>query len=654
MSDTDIQPTRHVVPIQRGKNSAAITPPWFVNGSEYEPKLGTFQTLVNGEEAFKNIYNAIANAKSSVCYICWAFQPSMYFIRDGNPHSLMIGQLLEQKAREGIMVRVLCWALGSNFSVNLTGFNESNTPGRSIESLKSRAPNTSSDQQYGYDAHFYRVYDRKQSILGELRREYIISDDYPKDTLIFASRTFSYADQAQIALDTYADEGMSDATRTMLALTPTHHQKMVLVDYETPKGAIGFVMGHNTLDAYWDTSRHSQYRCLPNLGRNGVLPRHDYSSRVTGPVVGDLFRNFASAWQLETEEELSSPDFRYYPLNDGDGNAAMCQVLRTQIQFGHRQDIMKCYLQAVANATQYIHIENQYFRWQPLADKIKACVAKQMQDGRSIEKQGPLYLFVISNTSDEAIGYGIFNTYRMLDSLGRADTLPGVARDQRLKDIDAQLDQNETAMKPLLSKRAALDSEAQMLSGAGGGQDLNDRYEPINARLGPLETKQQELLDAKARLSPLTWRERTFGSKRTVEAIKASDVPGLKVHVATLVAPDTVAGEPWQEVYIHAKLMLIDDTFMTLGSANINTRSMQSDSELNIAHHRPEISGPLRTRQWAQYTGGRVIGNKLSAAYMAWGDVMAENANARKTLGGQPVAQLAEFMRTSDKISNKD
>jgi phosphatidylserine/phosphatidylglycerophosphate/cardiolipin synthase-like enzyme len=88
-------------------------------------------------------------------------------------------------------------------------------------------------------------------------------------------------------------------------------------------------------------------------------------------------------------------------------------------------------------------------------------------------------------------------------------------------------------------------------------------------------------------------------------------VPGLKVHVATLVAPDTAPGKRWQEVYIHAKLMMIDDTFMTAGSANINTRSMQSDSELNIAHHRPEITGPL-------HVGHRNEGKHQSKGQKRW------------------------------------
>ena len=646
-------PTKHVLPILQGKFSATVTPPWFVDCSEYTPKMATFKPLVNGEEAFGEVYRAIAAAKKSVSIICWGFQPSMYFIRDGR--HLMIGELLEKKAREGVMVRVLCWAfqVTDYDRLNVTGgaVGEANTPGRSSLRWSARPP-SSTESQYDYDLRFYRVYDRKQSLAGELGRRYVITDDYPKDKLIFTSRSYSADDRAEVGELNYLDQGLSYGTRMTLKWAPSHHQKMVVVDHEDPDAAQGFVMGHNMLDGYWDTSEHASAAKAPHQGRNGGNPLHDYSSRVTGPIVGDMFRNFRSAWQRETGQALALPPFENYPLRGGDARA-VCQILRTQPQHG-RQDIQTCYLQACANATQYIHIENQYFRWPPLAEKIKESAAKMAQWGRTPEKNGSLYLFVITNTSDAGMGSGTVNTYRMLDSLGRADRLPEVARDQRLADVNAQRVANDAQMEQVRSRRLALDSQAPALQGGPGATARAGQYAALDEQASRLQARQRELDEARARLEPKSIRERLTGSDRTPEAIKAANVPGLKVHVATLVAPDTQAGQEWQEVYIHAKLMLIDDTFMTLGSANINTRSMQTDSELNIAHHRPEITRPLKEQQWGRYTGGRVAaGMALLQTYNEWQRIMNENANA-KSLRRRPIAQLAEFLRTSDKISNLD
>ena len=73
---------------------------------------------------------------------------------------------------------------------------------------------------------------------------------------------------------------------------------------------------------------------------------------------------------------------------------------------------------------------------------------------------------------------------------------------------------------------------------------------------------------------------------------------GIKVHICTLVAED------WEEIYIHSKLCLINDTFATLGSANINTRSMQIDSELNVAVESQPASYKIRHETWGWHTNG--------------------------------------------------
>src|SRR4029453_18050652 len=43
------------------------------------------------------------------------------------------------------------------------------------------------------------------------------------------------------------------------------------------------------------------------------------------------------------------------------------------------------------------------------------------------------------------------------------------------------------------------------------------------------------------------------------------------------------AHETFRATYIHSKLMIIDDRFLTVGSANLTNRSMGLDSELHVA-----------------------------------------------------------------------
>ncbi len=63
-------------------------------------------------------------------------------------------------------------------------------------------------------------------------------------------------------------------------------------------------------------------------------------------------------------------------------------------------------------------------------------------------------------------------------------------------------------------------------------------------------------------------------------------------------------------VYVHAKSMMIDDTFVSIGSANLNRRGFFSDGEINIfaipEQLRAAPDNParaLRTRLWAEHLG---------------------------------------------------
>ncbi|MFK8403065.1 phospholipase, partial [Pseudomonas sp. BGr12] len=113
------------VALQHSKEATCISP-WFMRRTEYHPVPALYQYLINGEEAFKAVHEAIAKAEKSIDIICWGFQPSMYFIRDGKSPS--IGDLLKQKAAEKDMqVRVLGWEA----PFNAAGFaGEANLPGK--------------------------------------------------------------------------------------------------------------------------------------------------------------------------------------------------------------------------------------------------------------------------------------------------------------------------------------------------------------------------------------------------------------------------------------------------------------------------------------------------------------------------------------------
>ena len=78
---------------------------------------------------------------------------------------------------------------------------------------------------------------------------------------------------------------------------------------------------------------------------------------------------------------------------------------------------------------------------------------------------------------------------------------------------------------------------------------------------------------------------------------------------------------------MHSKLLLVDDVYTLLSSANINIRSMHSDSELGIAHPHPVLAKSLREKLWGMHAGG--VKTTTAQNFAFWNDQMHENWKAR-------------------------
>ena len=612
-----------VVPLALQHTDEVIcTAPWFVTGTEYRPRPATYKPLINGEEAFRAVHEAIAAATKTVDIICWGFQPSMYFIRDGK--APCIGELLMSKAKEGVRVRILGWEYPFN-SAGVVG--EANLPGKGTIRIGDRAGQTSTETQYVFDRGWFFECAAKDNQAA----------NWIKPCPVFVSRGFDTLQRTEIAYQAALhslDPDLSLSTIGLLAAAATHHQKTVLVDYEVPERAVGFVMGHNMLDEYWDTDAHTALnrgahdKPAPNRGPRGRLPRQDISSRVTGPILAHLHHNFASAWRRETGEDLfvarnAQAVAQQLPLGQED-ELVMAQLLRTQAQEGKR-DIEKLYLQAVNNATQFIYIENQYFRWPPLADAILDAARVQTRNGRDPGEHGALHLFVITNVIDDGIGSGTVNTQRMLERLGREETIPELTKLHRIEQASKRAAELEPAWHVHLgaTKPTGIVREAML-------QDAE------------AERERQQILEAE------------IAAIKNNPVERPNDRPGLKVHVCSLVSKDSPPGA-WMPVYIHSKLMIVNDVFTTHGSANINTRSMQVDSELNIAHERASVTQAMRRRLWDLHTAGMGAQDHPKQAFKAWTDIIQKNKSRQNMdVPMLPYAPLVEFLYDKPKWSDLD
>jgi phosphatidylserine/phosphatidylglycerophosphate/cardiolipin synthase-like enzyme len=116
---------------------------------------------------------------------------------------------------------------------------------------------------------------------------------------------------------------------------------------------------------------------------------------------------------------------------------------------------------------------------------------------------------------------------------------------------------------------------------------------------------------------------------------------GLEVSVARLrtSGPDANHSMAYREIYIHSKLMIIDDVFITVGGANMNERSMSIDSEINIAATGQLYAADLHQRVFALQSGGDIQGSgkpdELPDTFKMWTKLM--NDILSKMRKGQPM-----------------
>ena len=643
-------------------NTKRVTVPqrWFLpnpQDSENVPVECTFKPLINGELTFSTLYEKIKAAKSSVDIAIWGFQPSMFFKRstdnntdkgENEPEILhCIGELLMKKALEGVKVRILVWSLSVMTLKHMQTwgeFGEANLGNFPMLYSNSKVGVEGvTQEQLNYDYLWY------QAIQGMLTG----TEPYPgfgDHNLLLEFNKLPSHENLRLKLrfvadqqNTYLDKDLPELAKMVLSNTASHHQKTVLIDYESPDNAVGFVLEHNMIDNYWDTSKHVKATATFYTGRNHPTPYQDVSSIVTGPILYYINQNFCQSWDRDSNmgfgysaknspsltaarADLKPSNFSPNPINGEGGIATMGQILRTY-DMPDVEDIKKMYLRNITLTTSYIYTENQYFRWPPLVETFIDYWENGLKaHGRPPSK--PIHWFVVTTSSNEGLGKGTYTTNRMLKLLGRQDVMPNVATNVELIDL----------AKTDTIKGLNIDDK--------DSSEIQEELEGWVKQNTELRKKAEE-----AKKDPkILYRD-------------LSESIGIKAHICTLTAADA-----WLEVYIHSKVTIIDDVFTFIGSANLNTRSMQVDTELGIITECSLIATDLRKALWALHTGNDELANpndmhnyeNAKKAFEQWQMLINDNKKEKEeklTTGinnGKPKQQLCEFLRLDPSVTSMD
>jgi len=98
------------------------------------------------------------------------------------------------------------------------------------------------------------------------------------------------------------------------------------------------------------------------------------------------------------------------------------------------------------------------------------------------------------------------------------------------------------------------------------------------------------------------------------------------------------AGSASDVIYVHAKVGIVDDRWMTVGSANLNDHSLFNDTELNVVTHDAELARATRLALWAEHlesTPAEVGGDPTDLIDHRWRPVAEEQLERRR--GGLPL-----------------
>jgi phosphatidylserine/phosphatidylglycerophosphate/cardiolipin synthase-like enzyme len=613
--------------------------PWWVRTSKHKTYIPRhhcqIEPLICGEEVFKRIQGDILEARRTVDIITWGFDPGMVLVRDrGGEDGIRYGDLLKEIATRKdnpVTVRLLLWHdNAASYSI------QKNNPGL----YGTRIPTI------GAYAGFY----------GETHDQYnrewfdeVIANKVPN--IVLHTREVSLmCRNAALEGEKYK---ISTINGTAGSIFPTHHQKMVLIDYEMPARAIGYVMGHNSTTDFWDTAEHrfkdsrreTLYTQNPAkavgqldavmdealdacdrqmqtmLGRPGPLsqrkaqrqyefhkkhaftakPYQDVSLRVRGSVLYDLNHNFCSGW-MESQmgaPELSNAIWMTPPVMVGGPHPAAAKGASKQTEKVLAFEKSRQNLKPADFALKDCHHSAQLLRTYPAYQEksIKECYA-------NLTRLTHHYIFI----QNQYIQYEDWATY--------------------LTACVAKL-RNAGYLKPIYVFILTSTPETD-------GMDLAT-YD-VAVQLANSDTMKVEHEE--------TMKRAKKGKTKEPITAAALEKQGIKALMGSMWsgAAHPQSTKDYEETYIHAKVAIVDDAAFTVGSANLNVRSMALDSELNLLSQAMDVAFDLRKKLFQQCTNkpGPAQFADMGETFDKWVKLMNKNTDSM-AMGSPLIGQIATF-----------
>lgn len=296
--------------------------------------------LMDGEEAWEQVEADVLGATERVGWATWWWESDFLLTR---PWGWEAMELLDAVPAEKKLLINRFWGDNSDWAIYL------NTDG----ALRDRAEATGD----GFDV-----------VLQGNPTETPVQGTYTGEARDWSFLARVMAEQPD--LDVVWHDGIGDADRDDFAVqSASFHQKFITVD-----GQVAFVLGMNTKAADWDTSDHRVEEPL----RNGTGPRKDYALRVEGPAARDVEAVLLKRWDHALANQALYAEYATsFSLDEPAPEGSVpTQVTVTLPEPWAEMSILESHARALAQAQEYIFIEDQYFR-APLLNEV---IAERMLD----------------------------------------------------------------------------------------------------------------------------------------------------------------------------------------------------------------------------------------------------------------------------------
>ncbi|MDB5746384.1 MAG: phospholipase [Massilia sp.] len=599
--------------------------PWWVRTRKhgtYPPRHGcTLEPLICGEQVFSRIQEDILKAKHSVDIITWGFDPGMVLIRGGRAEDGMrYGDLLKQIAtreESPVTVRLLLWHdNAASYAV------QKNNPGV----YGTRVPTIGAYAGYYNETH--DQYNR------EWFDEIIAGKNVPRITLQTREVSLKF-----LPLALAGEQYKIGPTGVLGAVYPTHHQKMILIDYETPTRAVGYVMGHNSTTDFWDTVDH-RFR---DIRRETLYKKNpaEQDSKLTA-VIDEALDRYDRQMQTMSGQPEQSPrrkaERRVEFFKEHAFTAKPYQDVSLRVRGPILYDMNHNFCHGWAEAEQATStLMNAIWMTPPLL-AVKATLAVAEKINKKPEKvpavvksrQHLKYAdFIVPGGQHSA---QLMRTYPAYKEKSIKECYANLTRlTQHYIFIQNQYIQYEDWADHLTKCVETLRKAGYtkpiyvfILTSTPESDGMDLATYDVALQLGSSDTMKVEHEETVKRAKrgkakmPITAAEL---EKRGIRALMASMWSGAEQPKST---------KDYEETYIHAKVAIVDDAAFTVGSANLNVRSMALDSELNLLSEAKDVAFDLRKQLFDQCTkdvGPAQFGD-MGETFRKWLELMQNNTDA--------------------------